>query len=195
MNSGLSEFGAGLPQPQRLVDHDTIVLQQLAKWNSADSRIFDLQGQQIGHVSTGGSSTSRVLLGVTELYVSDAAGPVLHVVLNRPSLTAIRFDFFTPDNRQIGHVQRRTTMFKAGYDVFVHDGTVFLLERRALAYDITITLGGALAGHARQKPRTFSEVMVDQDQYTLSFDPGAPPLHRMAMLAGVLSYDIAEARG
>lgn len=189
----MSEYGAGIPEPPRpprLLDHDLIILQQMTQLIRNDFHILDPYGRQIAHVTSGGSGTSRFLVGTRELYVSDAAGPVMHVT-DPMNFGMDRYEFFLPDGRQLGHLKRRMALLKAVFEIHLYDGTMFMLERGGFSYDITFKLGGAVVGHARHRMPDLTSIMLQRDQYAMSFDPGAPTMHRMGMLAGLLALDLA----
>ena len=166
------------------------MLQQLRAVTRSDFHFLDAAGAPIATVTGGNHS---FFMGTRELYVSDVTGPVFHLT-DPVDFMLDTFEFFAPNGQPLGRVKQRMAVMNQAFDVEVFDGSRLHLERRAFSHDITFTLGQFVVGRAAQQWAGFTSFMLGRDQYGLQYDPGAPPHHRIAMLAALLALDLHDAK-
>lgn len=176
--------------PLPLLAHDFVVLQQRRVLSHVESHWLDPSGTVIATVNGGPHS---MLTGTREFYVSDATGPVFH--LHDPVDFGLdTFEFYLPDGRMLGQVKQRMSFLRRSFDIVIFDGTRLHLERTSFSRDITFRLGQHVVARAAQHWQGFTEFVMGRDQYGIQIDPGAPPHHRIAMLAALLALDMNEAK-
>lgn len=178
------------PAP-RLLDHDTLVMQQITGFMSNDFDILDGTGEQVaGHVTTTGSGLSRFFAGSRSLDVTDADGtPLLHVE-DPPGIGFDRFELSAPDGTPLATLTSKFSFFSTRVGMTMADGAELELQGDPLGLDFTFAMQGARAAQVGRQWAGLSRGFLGHSRYVLSIDPTVPAPLRLAIIGGCIVLDL-----
>ncbi|WP_262425795.1 LURP-one-related/scramblase family protein [Brachybacterium sp. Z12] len=178
------------PAP-RLLDRDTLVMQQITGFMSNDFDILDGTGEQVaGHVSTTGSGVTRFFAGSRSLDVADADGtPLLHVA-DPPGIGFDRFELSAPDGTPLAELTSRFSIFSTRVSMTMADGAELELRGDPLGLDFTFEMQGTVAARVGRQWAGLSRGFLGHSRYVLPIEPTVPAPLRLAIIGGCIVLDL-----
>ncbi|UFU05244.1 LURP-one-related/scramblase family protein [Ruania halotolerans] len=172
-----------------LLAHHRLVIDQVTNFMSNDFAISDPQGQQVGHIETGGSALGRALMGSRELTVFDGPGqPLLHVK-DTVTFGRDRMEIFDGHGQPLAHLVKRIAFFRTRVTIEL-DGTPLELTGNIWGFDFTLSgPRGQMATVARSWSG-IGKALLGHSRYVVDLSPELAPRERQAVLGAVIALDL-----
>lgn len=140
------------PAPSTLLDHATLVMQQVTGSMPNDFDILDATGERaVGHVTTTGSGVARFFSGARSLYVADADGTPLLLVEDPPGIGVDRFELSAPDRTPVAELRSSFSVLATKVGMTLADGAELELHGDMLGLDYEFRYGEAVATRAARE--------------------------------------------
>lgn len=178
-----------------LVDHDTLIVDQVTNWLTTDFAIYDLEQNQVGTISTQGGLGKRMFMGNREFTITDnATGELLCSVVDVPNFGRDTFEVLAPGGGLLTKITKEITFFRTRLTVALADNTEVTVTGSFFEYEFQIAgpMGPVAAIH-RSWP-SLGRFLLDHDRYALSFVAGTSPEVRVASLGTVIAIDLIRAK-
>lgn len=172
-----------------LLQHDTLVIDQVTNVMSNDFAISDADGQQVGSIRTEGNALKRMFLGSRRLLVLDDDGTALLRLEDTMTLGRDRMEITDGDGRPLASLVKRMSFLKSRITVVVDD-TELDLTGNMWGFDFTMSgPRGELATVARSWSG-LGKALLGHSRYVVRLTPGVPARERQAVLGSVIALDL-----
>lgn len=178
------------PPPASLLDHDTLVMQQITGVMSNDFEILDAAGNPAGLVRTQGGAASRMFMGSRELDVTELDGTVLAHVSDTISVGRDRFSLTSADGTPLAELVKRITLFTTKVDIEMTDGPALELQGSFIDLDFRILAGEVVAAQVARQWAGIGRGLLGHSRYVVQIRQDAPADVRRTILGTCVALDL-----
>ncbi|QOR72042.1 hypothetical protein IM660_07310 [Ruania alkalisoli] len=172
-----------------LLAHQRLVVDQVTNFMSNDFAIADAQGQQIGHIETGGSALSRFFMGSRELTVFDGPGkPLLHLK-DTVTFGRDRMEILDGHGQPLAHMVKRIAFFRTRVTIEL-DGAPLELTGNLWGFDFTLSGPRGLMATVARNWAGMGRALLGHSRYIVDLSPDLAPRERQAVLGAVIALDL-----
>src|SRR5690606_26867992 len=172
-----------------LLQQPVLVFQQTKNFSKNDFAILNGQGQQVGHVETGGSTMGRMFMGARELTVFDGPGNPIIQVKDTVTFGRDRMQILDGQGNLLADLVKRFTLFKMRVSVDLL-GEPIELEGNIFGFDFQV-IGqlGVMATVSRQWSG-MGNALLGKSTYLVQLADGLAPAQRAAVIGSVIALDL-----
>lgn len=172
-----------------LLRNSVLIFQQTRNFSKNDFAILDGQGQQVGHVETGGSTMGRMFLGARELTVFDGPGNPIIQVKDTMTLGRDRMEILDGHGNPLAGLVKRITLFKTRVSVDLM-GEAIELEGDLWGFDFRVVGPlGVMATVSRQWSG-MGNALLGKSTYVVQLADGLSDAQRAAVIGSVIALDL-----
>lgn len=173
--------------------NDVLVFQQTRNLVKNDFAIMDEQGQQVGHVETGGSTLGRLLKGPRELTVFD--GPERPVIRVKDTMTLgrERMEILDATGAPLASLVKRISFFRTRISLDLQ-GEEIDLQGDIWGFEFQISGPSGVMGAVSREWSGVGNAFLGMSTYALRLAQHLTATQRHALIGAVLALDLIRAK-
>lgn len=176
--------------PQPLLNHNTLVMQQVTGFMSNDFQILDDSGAAVGNVATTNDAGPRWLIGSRSFAVTEADGRFLMGVTDPMDFMRDTYELSDAYGNQFALIKKRFSMIGLRVEIQIGGGSTILLRGKPFGMEFVAEVGDVEIARATRRWAGLGRGMLGHSRYALDIRPDVTPLDRMGLIGGMIALDL-----
>lgn len=178
------------PAPASLLQHNTLVMQQINAFLANDFDILDSSGEVAGHLTGHDGMGSRFFMGPREFTLTESDGRELLRITDPPDFGLDRFELAAPNGAPVATLRRKIAFFRESVDIVSADGSNLELRGDFLGFDFEVLDSDQPIARISREWAGIARGLLGHSRYVVSFPGGIPPERRLTVLGSVVALDL-----
>lgn len=179
------------PVQNGLLNHNTVILQQVRNFMKDNFDILDANGRVIGYVEAEGSTLGRMLMGSRSLLVRDFDGTELFRIKDPVNFGFDTFEVYdATSSHMLAKVKTRLSFLRARLDLSISGFRLCDVEGSFWGFSYSILADGHPIANIDRQWSGFNREMLGHQRYALNMNPGLPPAAHASIIGTAIALDL-----